>query len=152
MLPSTVQRVPNHTNESINEQIRLETQQNVARYENASAAEIEERLLELEAEWDVERTLEANAATACLLGVTLGATVNRKWFFFPAVIGGFLLQHALQGWCPPLAVFRRMGIRTASEIDEERYALKALRGDFEKIHSKDRSSGTSAEAIKAATA
>ena len=57
MLPSTVQRVPNHTNESINEQIRLETQQNVARYENASAAEIEERLLELEAEWDVERTL-----------------------------------------------------------------------------------------------
>jgi hypothetical protein len=27
-------------------------------------------------------------------------------------------------------LFRRLGFRTASEIDEERYALKALRGDF----------------------
>ena len=43
---------------------------------------------------------------------------------------GFLLQHALQGWCPPVPVFRRLGVRTTAEIDRERYALKALRGDF----------------------
>jgi hypothetical protein len=30
-------------------------------------------------------------------------------------------------------VLRRLGFRTASEIDHERYALKALRGDFEKF-------------------
>ena len=43
------------------------------------------------------------------------------------------LQHAVQGWCPPLAVWRRLGVRTQSEIDEERYALKALRGDFRDV-------------------
>ena len=80
--------------------------------------------------WDIERTLEANAATASLIGLTLGATVDRRWFAFPAIVAGFLLQHALQGWCPPLPVFRRMGYRTSYEIDYERYALKILRGDF----------------------
>jgi len=48
----------------------------------------------------------------------------------PAVVGTFLLQHAVQGWCPPLTVFRRLGFRTAGEIARERYALKAMRGDF----------------------
>jgi hypothetical protein len=42
----------------------------------------------------------------------------------------FLVQHAVQGWCPPLVVLRRRGVRTRREIEEERYALKALRGDF----------------------
>jgi hypothetical protein len=36
MLPSTVERVPEHTNQAINEQIRRETEVNVARYQNAS--------------------------------------------------------------------------------------------------------------------
>ena len=42
----------------------------------------------------------------------------------------FLLQHALQGWCPPLPLLRRLGVRTQAEIERERYALKAIRGDF----------------------
>ena len=45
----------------------------------------------------------------------------------------FLLQHALQGWCPPLPLFRRLGVRTAREIARERYALQALRGDFDDV-------------------
>jgi len=63
----------------------------------------------------------------------LGATVDRRFFALPAVVAGFLLQHALQGWCPPLPVFRRLGFRTQAEMERERYALKALRGDFEKV-------------------
>jgi hypothetical protein len=35
----------------------------------------------------------------------------------------FLLQHGLQGWCPPLPVLRRLGVRTQREIDAEKYAL-----------------------------
>ena len=42
----------------------------------------------------------------------------------------FMLQHALQGWCPPLPVLRRMGVRTAAEIHQEIIALRILRGDF----------------------
>jgi hypothetical protein len=117
----------------VNEDIRRNTEQNVARYASAGAAAIDRRLVELDREWDIERTLEANAAVASLVGLTLGATVNRKWFLFPAVVAGFLLQHAVQGWCPPVPVFRRLGFRTQPEIDEERYALKALRGDFRNL-------------------
>ncbi len=91
---------------------------------------IRRRLTELDQEWDVERALEANAATAALLGLTLGATVDRKWFLFPAFVAGFLLQHAVFGWCPPLPVMRRLGFRTRCEIEQERYALKALRVTF----------------------
>lgn len=130
MLPTTISRVPAHTNATDNELIRQRTEANISRYQNASRAAIDDRLSELDAEWDIERTLEANAATAALIGLTLGATVDRRWFAFPAVVAGFLLQHALQGWCPPLPVFRHFGVRTSYEIDYERYALKALRGDF----------------------
>ena len=92
---------------------------------------ISRRLRELDREWDIERTLEANAAAITLATLGLGFSTNRKWFYFPAVVSGFLLQHALQGWCPPLPVFRRLGIRTEREINLERTALRILRGDFE---------------------
>jgi hypothetical protein len=99
-------------------------------YENADRTAISARIHELEQEWDIERVLEANAASIALIGLTLGATANRRWFVLPAVVAGFLLQHALQGWCPPLPVFRRLGVRTAREIHEEIVALKVMRGDF----------------------
>jgi hypothetical protein len=130
MIPSTTARVPLHTAEAVNEQIRRQTTENVARYADADPATLDRRLAELEQEWDIERTLEANAAMISLIGLSLGAAVDRRFFILPGVVAGFLLQHAIQGWCPPVSLFRRWGFRTASEIDEERYALKALRGDF----------------------
>jgi len=87
----------------------------------------------LDREWDIERTIETQASGLMLAGVTLGATVNKKFLILPAIVAGFLLQHAIQGWCPPVPVLRRLGLRTQSEIDAERYALKALRGDFRNV-------------------
>jgi hypothetical protein len=133
MFPSTVDRVPAHTAEEINARIRRQTEASIAYYARAGSGSIELRLKELDEEWDIERTLETNAATASLIGLTLGTTVDRRWYLLPAVVAGFLLLHALQGWCPPLPFFRSRGVRTASEIDYERYALKALRGDFERV-------------------
>jgi hypothetical protein len=138
MIPSTTARVPEHTAEIINEHIRRQTADNVVRYSAAGHLSIDRRLEELDREWDIERTLEANAATVALIGLGLGATVHRRWLFLPAAVAGFLLQHAVQGWCPPLPVFRRLGFRTAEEIDQERYALKALRGDFRDVPVADR--------------
>lgn len=129
MLPSTTSRVERNTADSINQQIRQRMEENVA-YFAAHPHEIEQRLHELDHEWDIERTLEANASALSLTGVALGAFVDKRWLLLPAAVTGFLLQHALQGWCPPVIFFRRRGIRTAKEIDQERYALKALRGDF----------------------
>lgn len=130
MIPSTVERVQNSTSASVNEEIRRQTDRNIARYRNANRYAIDRRLAELDEEWDIERTLEANASLAVLAGVTLGATVDRRWFLFPAIVAGFLLQHSIQGWCPPLPIFRRLGIRTTSEIDRERRALVQLRQEY----------------------
>jgi hypothetical protein len=124
MFPSTVDRVPLHTAPAVNRQIRRQTERNIARAAAGGRASALRRLAELDREWDIERTLEANAATAVMIGTMLGALKDRRFFVLPAVVGGFLLQHALQGWCPPLALFRRLGIRTASEINYEREQLK----------------------------
>ena len=129
MIPTTT-RVEQHSEEAINEEIQRQTAQRIASVGRQGEAEINRRLEELDQEWDIERTLEANASTLALVGLGLGAFVNRRFFMLPAVVAGFLLQHAVQGWCPPVPVFRRLGIRTAREIDTERYGLKAIRGDF----------------------
>jgi hypothetical protein len=133
MIPSTTERVPESTADAINDRIRRKTEANVARYARRGKEAIGQRLEELDHEWDIERTLEANAATAVLLGTALGTLVDRRLFVLPAVVAGFLLQHAVQGWCPPVPLFRRLGVRTQTEIDEEKFALKALRGDFREV-------------------
>lgn len=133
MLPSTVERVPRHTPEGSNEAIRRQTEANVARFAASGLASINRRLAELDREWDIERTLEANAASVSLVGLALGLAMDRRFLALPVAVAGFLLQHALQGWCPPVPLFRHLGVRTAAEIDQERYALKALRGDFRDV-------------------
>jgi hypothetical protein len=122
-------RVRRHTNEAVVQSIEEETRRNVARYGRAPAG-IHQRLRTLEREWDVERTLEANAATLAFSGAVLGTTVNKQWFWLTGGVLGFLFQHAVSGWCPPLPVLRRLGVRTQNEIDREKYALKAVRGDL----------------------
>jgi hypothetical protein len=88
------------------------------------------RIAELEQESDIERVLAANAGALALIGTILATVHHRRWLLVPAVVTTFLIQHAVQGWCPPIALFRRLGIRTRQEIDAERYAVKLLRGDF----------------------
>jgi hypothetical protein len=129
MLPNTSERVPHHTSESLNRAIQRGINESV-RYHAAHPERINARLAELDREWDIERTLEANAATLAFTGVVLGATVDRRWLALPALVTAFLFQHALQGWCPPVPLLRKLGFRTMREIDTERFALKALRGDF----------------------
>jgi hypothetical protein len=130
---STANRVPAHTDEDINRSIRDETEQRLVYFE-AHRDEIGDRLTELDREWDIERTIEANASTLAFAGVFLGSTVDRRWLALPALVTAFLFQHAIQGWCPPVPILRRMGFRTADEINQERFALRALRGDFDTLH------------------
>lgn len=129
MLPKTVERVARHTPDDVNQHVRSELRANVAHYRTASVEEIDRRLEELDEEWNIERALEANAASFALVGLGLGTVVSKKFLALPAVVAGFLLQHALQGWCPPVPILRRMGFRTPREIETERQALKRIRGD-----------------------
>ena len=79
MIPSTTKRVPAHTAGHVNEEIRRQTEENIARYAAAGPEAIDRRLEELDREWDIERTLEANAATVALVGLGLGTFVDRRY-------------------------------------------------------------------------
>jgi hypothetical protein len=136
MAPPTSSRVAGNTSDHVNRRIRERTERNIRNTAERGKIAINKRLPELVAEWDIERTLEANAAALVLIGLGLGTFVSKKWYVLPAVVAGFLLQHAVQGWCPPVPFFRRQGVRTAEEIQAEKYALKALRGDFEPVYDK----------------
>lgn len=87
------------------------------------------RLDELEREWDVERVLQVNASSLAMTGLALGVTRDRRWLLIPFVVFSFFLQHAVQGWCPPVPVLRRLGVRTRQEIDRETHALLAALTD-----------------------
>jgi hypothetical protein len=130
LISPTAERVTRHTDEDLNERIITQTDTNVAAAFATDPRLIDRRLRELDWEWDVERALEANAAAIALIGLALGRLVNRRWYYLSTAVVMFLLQHALQGWCPPVGLFRRLSVRTQREIDEERYALKLMRGDF----------------------
>ena len=90
-----------------------------------AAAEIHTRIQALDREWDIERVLEVNASGLALTGLVLGATVDRRWLALTGGVLAFLLQHGVQGWCPPLPVLRRLGFRTRDEINREKHALRS---------------------------
>jgi hypothetical protein len=148
-LPATARRVENSTDARLNERIHARTDAELVRLEAAGDDEIADRLRELDEEWDVERLLQVNASVLVMLGVLLGARLDRRFLALPAAVFTFFGQHALQGWCPPIPVFRRLGVRTNREIARERYALKAMRGDFDDLPAKD--AGT-AKRVRAALA
>ena len=132
MLPSTRDRVPIHTASQDKRSIEQNLKDSLFYYAQRPS-KIEERLKELDDEWDIERAIEMNASALAFAGIMAGIFYDKRWFLLPATVSAFLFQHAIQGWCPPVPVFRKLGFRTVYEIDQERYALKALRGDFKSV-------------------
>jgi hypothetical protein len=129
-LPNTSSRVFRSTSTKINERIQSATAKRVEHYCGSDSETISKRLDELNREWDVERVVETAASSHVILGLVLGALVDRRWFAWSFFVAGFLLVHALFGWFPALPILRRMGFRTEAEIEQERDALRLIRGDF----------------------
>ncbi len=127
MIVQSTRRVSDNTPDDVNQRIEDRTRQRISALGHDP---IEARLKQLDQEWDIERCLETGSSVLTLAGLFLGITRSKRWLLLPAVVQSFFLQHALQGWCPPVPVLRRLGVRTAHEIEQERMALKALRGDF----------------------
>ncbi|OPJ60043.1 DUF2892 domain-containing protein [Clostridium oryzae] len=123
-LPPTAKRVRLCTNAKINYKIDKTTRENIAYYKTRSTGEILDRIDELDREWDIERVLETTAG-AILVFSSYSAIVTRKkrWAVLGGVASAFLLKHALEGWCPPLPLFRLMGVRTSDEINLEKNSL-----------------------------
>ena len=116
-----------------NVNIDQKTFENVKHYFNLSEKVITQRIQELDREWDIERVLGINMSTLALTGLVLSIK-DRKWLAMPTIVLGFFAQHSIQGWCPPLPVLRFLKFRTRKEIDQEKHALKVLRGDYSDIH------------------
>jgi hypothetical protein len=129
MVPASARRVERNNPEHINRE-RQEDIRASLRYHATRPREIPARLAELDREWDIERALQANAATVSLAGLAFAALVDRRLLLLPVAVAGFLLQHAIQGWCPPVPILRRLGFRTPAEICEERCGLKMLGGEY----------------------
>ena len=144
----TADRVRANTSEEINRRIDQDIERSVREYAKRSRSDITRRIEELDREWDMERLLETNASAIAFTGLALGLTHSKRWLIVPGIVLPFLFQHAVQGWCPPVPVFRRLGVRTREEIDRERYALKVLRGDFEKVQALPRADAA-LEAVEA---
>ena len=119
------------TSPEANQRIDQQMRDRILVYANKSPAEISQRIRELEQEWDVERFLECNASALAFTGMVFSFVGGRKWLLLPAVVLPMLFYHSVSGWCPPLPMLRRFGIRTSREIDAEIYALRLLRGDFD---------------------
>lgn len=130
ILPPTSKRVRRNTNPTVNHEINNQIRSRLEGYTGASKAELTDKISELDEEWDTERTLETSFASLVMISTVLGSSVNKKWFNLGGVAAGFMLLHALEGWCPPLPLIRKLGIRTAEEINEEKTNLKILRGDY----------------------
>lgn len=130
IFPPTSQRVFLKTDPLTNSQIRNQTLKSLNIFKNCDAAQISDRIRILSGEWDTERFLGVNASLLILVTSYLGIKLSRAWFLVTGTVAVFMLWHDLIGWCPPLALIRRWGIRTAEEISSEKTALKMMRGDF----------------------
>jgi len=127
-------RVREHTAPAVTERIDRMTEAELDAAVAAGPAAILRRLVKLESEWDVDRALMVNFALAGAASLTTGLvryqrtpafSPRRKGFlYFFGTQLAFLLLHGTVGWCPPLAVFRRLGFRTQREIEAERSQLR----------------------------
>ncbi|MDS0528067.1 DUF2892 domain-containing protein [Clostridium sp. SHJSY1] len=122
----TRKRMKINTNKCVNSKIKRKTLENIEDYTNEPDDEIRCRIAKLNKEWDVEKLLQANAGAILIFSYILGTKVDKKWFSITGIVGGFLLQHAFQGWCPASSLLRQLGIRNCSEIDFEKEVLNNL--------------------------
>ena len=126
-------RVRANTAPDVLRKIDTSIEEKILYYSTQPQDAISRRIFDLDREWDIERWLETNASSIALAGLVLGLTKSRKFLLVTGGVLGFLLMHAVQGWCPPVPLLRKMGVRTRSEIDREKFALKVLRGDFQDV-------------------
>lgn len=124
--------VRRYTSEEMLREIESRIEHNIRFYAAQPRHVITERIEELRQEWSMERYLQVNITTVGLLTSVFALTRNRSWGLITSAALGFFLYHGLRGFDPPIPLLRQFGIRTRREIDRELYALKALRGDFEK--------------------
>jgi hypothetical protein len=123
--PRRVDRIREHTASSVLDRIDARTARRIFRAARGGPDGLERRIAEVDKEWDVDRWLQLVFAA----GTMVSSVKGRKSVIWRAILHaqqGFLMLDAMVGWCPPVEVLRRIGIRTQKEIDTERAVLVEL--------------------------
>ena len=126
------------TSDRVNRKLDQQTEGALAEAAD-SPDRIRARLDSLDREWHVDRVLMAQCAVLGTISAVL-AMRNLRRRGSPGGAGGLfflqmavLLHHAIRGWSPSLPVFRRLGVRSAREIDAERSALETRLAQLEQL-------------------
>lgn len=122
-----------NTSAEINRRIDRFTEDNIRHYATQPEKVITKRINKLDQEWDVQKLVQAIDSGVGLGSIFLGVLGSKKWWFITMLAAASSGVHAVKGWSPCAIVLRRMLFRTRQEIDREKYALKALRGDFQEL-------------------
>src|SRR5262245_12923879 len=100
-------------------------------YEGPEA--IEKRLADLDREWTAGRVIKVAAGLALVAGLALATLLHPAWLVLPVIVGLLLLEYAVRCDSVLTWLLRSAGFRTSKQIEHERIALKALRGDFRNL-------------------
>ena len=122
-------RVRSMSIDSANRHIDEDTRDSISRTVAGGRGAIEQRLNELQHEWNVDRALVLNFS-ALVLAQLIAARRDRRWLWGPIIQTSFLVMHTTMGWCPPVLWFRPLGFRTRFEIQGEREALLKHLGEL----------------------
>ena len=55
--------------------------------------------------------LRLSAGVFVLAAIVLGATVHPYWNYFAVIVAMNLIQSAFTGWCPMMALLRKLGVQ-----------------------------------------
>ena len=119
------------------ERIDAKIEQNIRFYATQPPEAISRRMEELDKECDLDRAMALYGSGIGLGTILFSFIGGKKWLFLGGTALGFLFKHALDGTSPIVPLLRKLGVRTHSEIDREKYALKILRGDFAEMPKPD---------------
>ena len=108
-------------------------EQRLNRLAECGPSAIDERIEELDREWSAGRATKVLIGFVILLGMGLGLSLGGWWYSLPVIGGLFLIQYLFSRTSWLGLVFQSAGMRSGQQIDEEKFALKALRGDFAKL-------------------
>ena len=96
MPSATTDRVERNTAALLNRKFEQQLNENVSKFAKADRRAIDQRLAELDREWNIERLIETEAPLMIGLGMALGTAHDRKWFALSAFAAGMVILHNLQ--------------------------------------------------------
>lgn len=105
----------------------------IARIAEQGPEAVNKRLAELNKEWTVGRWVKAICAVTLFAGLILTFTVSPWWLLLTGVCGLTLAQYLFFPRSILGSLLAAAGVRSGAVIEDERIALRVLRGDFKML-------------------